>query len=101
MGGAAEIHPGIDHPVPAIFAAPGGFVFKELDGPIANRAGGLVDVAWFPITAVLARAFHFSISINSPQSSQRTQRKTKVNMNRKPKGKLKSGYFSFFPVHFD
>jgi hypothetical protein len=62
MGGAAEIHPGIDHPVSAIFAAPGRFVFEEFHGAVTNRTRSFIDVSWFPITTILTRAFHESTS---------------------------------------
>jgi hypothetical protein len=54
----AKIHFRIEKPVTTFFAHTGGIVLKELHAIPALRAFGLKYGPWFPITAVLSRAFH-------------------------------------------
>ena len=56
--GAAEIHLGIDKPVPAFAAFAGGVVLEKFDVMTAFRALDLKYRSRFPILGVLSRAFH-------------------------------------------
>jgi hypothetical protein len=63
VGGAAEIHLGIDDPLSTFFAEAGGVVFKELEIGAAVGALGLEDRTGLPVAAVLSGAFHVSLPL--------------------------------------
>jgi hypothetical protein len=58
VGCTAEVHFGIEHLIAALFARPPSFIFEELNGSAAVWTDCVKDCIEFPITGVLARAFH-------------------------------------------
>jgi hypothetical protein len=58
IGGTPKIQAGVQKTVAAFLADAGGVVLKKLDFIPALGAFGFKDRPWFPISAVLSRAFH-------------------------------------------
>jgi hypothetical protein len=58
IGGAPEIHPGVQNTAPTFVTAPGGIVFKELYGLSALGAFDFKNGTGLPKTGVLTGTFH-------------------------------------------
>ncbi|EKD22414.1 MAG: hypothetical protein ACD_87C00012G0001 [uncultured bacterium] len=58
IGCTTEIHPRVDHLMPAMMTLAGGLVFEKLNRTSAFGAGGVENGPRLPVARVLSRALH-------------------------------------------